>query len=117
MWEDSVGATALTFLDTRNYGLEYENDLLVADINNGNIYHFELDPDRTELALNGVLEDKVLSLDEEIPDDILFGQDFRPLLGGITDLKVGPDGYLYILTYDETEAMNGAIYKIISSHE
>jgi aldose sugar dehydrogenase len=34
----------------------------------------------------------------------IFGDDF----GGITDLEVGPDGYLYVLSY-----VSGTIFRII----
>jgi glucose/arabinose dehydrogenase len=38
----------------------------------------------------------------------IFAQGFK----GITDIKIGPDGYLYILTY-ERPGGEGAIYRII----
>jgi len=38
----------------------------------------------------------------------IFGAGF----GVITDLQVGPDGYLYVLSYDKSD---GRIYKIVSS--
>jgi hypothetical protein len=34
------------------------NDLFVADVNNRNIYHFDLNENRIELYLDGILEDK-----------------------------------------------------------
>ena len=38
---------------------------------------------------------------------LIFGQGF----GGITDLQVGPDGYLYVLSY------TGALYRIVPLSE
>jgi glucose/arabinose dehydrogenase len=32
--------------------------------------------------------------------------------GGITDIKTGPDGFLYILTFDEGAHGEGRIYRI-----
>jgi len=78
--------------------------MFVGDIKNGNLYHFELDKQRTGLLLDGPLADKVAS-NEEI-NQAVFAQGF----GGITDIEVGPDGYLYILTFGEED---GAIYKIV----
>ena len=42
VWSVPVGVTSLVFLDSDKFGERYENDLFVADINNGNIYHFDL---------------------------------------------------------------------------
>jgi glucose/arabinose dehydrogenase len=86
----------LSFLDSDKYGLEYQNDLIVGDFNNGNLYHFDLNRDRTELQLHGSLEDKVANTPSELKD-IIFGQGFGP----ITDIKVGTDGYLYILSLSQ----------------
>ena len=99
-----VAPTALKFLNSDKLGKQYENDMFVGDIKNGNLYHFELDKQRTGLLLDGPLADKVAS-NEEI-NQAVFAQGF----GGITDIDVGPDGYLYILTFDEED---GTIYKIV----
>jgi glucose/arabinose dehydrogenase len=99
-----VAPTALKFLNSDKLGKQYENDMFVGDIKNGNLYHFELDQQRTGLLLDGPLADKVASK-EEI-NQAVFAQGF----GGITDIEVGPDGYLYILTFGEED---GTIYKIV----
>ena len=103
-WDRSIGPTALKFLNTDKLGLKYENDILVGDIKNGNIYVFNLDHDRKSLILNGTLNDKVADGKNEY-SDILFAHGF----GGITDLEVGPDGHLYVLVYDKDD---GRIYRI-----
>ena len=86
-------------------GRLYENDMFIADVINGNIYHFDLNSQRMGLLLPaGPLEDLVANSNDSL-DQIIFGKGF----GGITDLKVSPyDGYLYILTFDQ-----GTIYRII----
>lgn len=101
-WYQTIGPTKIKFLDSDKLGKEYENDIFVSDIVNGRIYHFNLNEDRDELVLQGNLVDKVADSDEEIRE-LIFGSDF----GGITDMDVGPDGYLYVLSFGE-----GAIYKI-----
>ena len=77
-------------------GIQYENDIFVGDIDNGNLYHFDLNKDRTELVLQGPLADKLADSDNE-NEEIIFGQGF----GAITDIEVGPDGYLYIVSYGQ----------------
>ncbi len=96
VWNNTVGVTAIRFLNSDKYGQEYENDLFVGDFNNGNLYHFELNEDRTELMLEGDLQDKVANDDKELYN-VTFGAGF----GGITDMEVGPDGYLYLLSLYE----------------
>lgn len=101
VWNVPVGPTAIKFLNSTIYGEEYENDLFVGDINNGNLYHFDLNENRTGLELEGDLEDKIADDQDEL-DPVIFGTGF----GGITDIQVGPDGYLYVLA-------NGSIFRII----
>ena len=108
IWKEPVGATAIKFLHSDKYGKEYKDDLFVGDVNNGYLYHFDLNKDRSGLVLKGRLQDKVADTNthDEL-NQIKFGEGF----GGITDIEVGPDGYLYILSYEKNTAN---IFKIIS---
>lgn len=99
-WNDSKGVTAIRFLDTDKLGKEYENDIFVGDAN-GTVYHFELNENRSELKLAGSLSDKIANNDMEIEDSIVVQG-----LNTVTDIQVGPDGYVYILSY------SGTIYKV-----
>jgi aldose sugar dehydrogenase len=100
-WNSSIGVTSIKFLDTDRLGKQYENDIFVADFY-GRIYHFDLNENRTELDLNGPLSDKVANSDLEL-QDLIFAQGFDT----ITDMEVGPDGYLYVLSFSE-----GKIFRI-----
>jgi aldose sugar dehydrogenase len=93
-WQNTVGVTAINFLNSTALGDEYANDMFVADINNGRLYHFDLNQDRTGLLLEAPLEDKVADTVPEL-DSAIFGTGFR----SISDIEVGPDGYLYLLLY------------------
>jgi aldose sugar dehydrogenase len=93
-WQIPVGVTAMNFLNSAALGPQYENDLFVGDINHGRLYHFDLNQDRTGLILEGVLEDKVAANVGEL-SSVIFGTGFR----SVTDIEVGPDGYLYILLF------------------
>jgi aldose sugar dehydrogenase len=104
-WNHTVGVTSIKFYNSDKLGKKYENDLFVGDAF-GSIYHFDLNQNRTGLNLNGSLSDKVANSDDEL-HDVLFAQGLAPR--GITDMEVGPDGYLYVLLY----GANGSIYKII----
>jgi glucose/arabinose dehydrogenase len=96
-WHKPIGITSVKFLNSEKYGKGYENDMFVADFNSGNIYHFDLNKNRTELSLNGSLKDKIASKDED-SFKIIFAQ--AP--GGITDIQVGPDGYIYFVSLNVT---------------
>ena len=50
-----MGPTALRFFTSDKLGEKYKNDIFVGDINQGNIYHFKLNKDRTGFILNGAL--------------------------------------------------------------
>lgn len=103
VWTDTVGPTAIKFLSSDTLGNQYRNDIFVSDITQGNIYHFDLTGNRTNLILNGLLADKVSNNSTE-NQDIIFGEGF----GGISDLEVGPyDGYLYVVSLG-----HGSIYRI-----
>jgi aldose sugar dehydrogenase len=104
VWTDTVGPTAIKFLGSDKLGNQYRNDIFVSDITQGNIYHFDLTGNRTNLILNGLLADKVSNNSTE-NQDIIFGEGF----GGISDLEVGPyDGYLYVVSLG-----HGNIYRIV----
>lgn len=103
VWKYTVAPTALIFLSTDKMGKEYENDMFVGDVRNGRIYHFKLNENRTALLLEGPLMDKIADTDKEL-ESVVFAEGF----GIITDLKIGPDGFLYFVVYDE-----GKIYRVV----
>ena len=104
VWTDTVGPTAIKFLGSDTLGNPYRNDIFVSDITQGNIYHFDLTGNRTNLILNGLLADKVSNNSTE-NQGIVFGEGF----GGISDLELGPyDGYLYVVSLG-----HGSIYRIV----
>src|SRR4029453_14851526 len=89
-WYHTIAPTAIKFLTTDKLGEQYKNDMYVADENTFNIYHFKLNQNRTKLLLQGPLTDGVADSNDEL-DDVLFAG-FHDT---ISDLEVGPDGYLY----------------------
>jgi aldose sugar dehydrogenase len=104
VWTDTVGPTAIKFLQSDKLGKQYENDAFVSDITQGNIYHFDLTNNRTGLKVEGSLSDKIANNATE-NNGIIFGEGF----GGISDLEVGPyDGYLYVVSLG-----HGAIYRVV----
>jgi len=107
VWDKPVAPTALAFLDSDKLGQQYTNDIFVGSAKKGTLFHFDLKPDRESLDLIGDLADLVYSKKDD-SNKIVFGENF----GVITDLKVGPDGYLYVVS-GTGETGKGAIYKIV----
>ena len=98
----TVAPTALRFLNSNSLGKNYENDLFVASFNNGVIFHFDLDKDRMALKLDK--PNDTLAEDQN-SKHLIFAQG----LGKITDMQVGPDGDLYVLSRYFNK---GTIFKI-----
>jgi hypothetical protein len=96
-WFNPVGPTAIVFMKSPLLGVGYQNDVLAGDINNGNLYHFRVNASRDgfdfmSLGLADLVADSAVERQE-----IILGTGF----GGITDLKVGPDGLLYVLSFGQ----------------
>jgi aldose sugar dehydrogenase len=104
-WRDPVALTDIEFMNTTKLGEKYYNMLLIGDYNQGNIYIVSLDNKRENIFLdqsNKNLLDKVIDDDDEA-NSLIFGSGF----GGISDIEIGPDGYLYVLSFKE-----GKLYMI-----
>ena len=104
-WLRSEGITDMEIFNSSSLGERYTYNMFVGDINNGNLYFFTINSNRTGLDLGGIagLEDLVADNNEEL-NAVIFGREFS---GGITDIETGPDGYLYILT------LAGDLYRIV----
>jgi glucose/arabinose dehydrogenase len=51
-WFRCIGVTAIEFLKSPKLGSKYANNIFVGDINNGNLYYFELNKNRTGINSN-----------------------------------------------------------------
>ena len=104
-WLRSEGVTDMEIFNSTSLGEEYAYNMFVGDINNGNLYFFTINGNRSGLDLGGIpgLEDFVANTSEEL-NAVILGRGFS---GGITDIQTGPDGYLYILTF------SGDLYRVV----
>jgi hypothetical protein len=108
-WSESVTPTDIEFFRSSNLGARYTNNILVGDITAGNLYFFEVNENRDGINLDATQQQSVLSDFVVDNADELSAITFGSCFGVHLILKLVPDGYLYISTYDE-----GIIY-IISS--
>lgn len=105
-WSNPIAPTALLFPHGSNLGTAYDNVLLVSDFINGQIYNIPLNAGRTGFDFSAFPSLEDLVADNTTERNLLrLGRNF----GGISDLKLGPDGNVYVLSL-----VNGAIYRIRS---
>ena len=101
-WETPVAPTAISFIDSILFP-EFNNSILVGDFNTGSLYEFKLNRDRTAFEFDDPsLSDAIVNRGESM-NEIIFATGFT----GITDIEVGPDGMIYIVSIGD-----GAIYRI-----
>jgi glucose/arabinose dehydrogenase len=103
-WLDTVAPTAIVFPAGSRLGAGYDAVALVGDNNNGFLYRFPLDATRSGFDLITLpgLGDRVADSSAEL-DLVVWGSGF----GAVTDLEIGPDGRLYVVSLT-----NGAIYRV-----
>jgi glucose/arabinose dehydrogenase len=100
-WRHSIGVTEIEFFTSDKLGSKYKDNIFVGDYNAGQLYFFKVNKDRDGLQTTGNLADHIAdSYDESLKARVgLFP-------GGVVDIKTGPDGYLYMLTF------TGKVYRI-----
>ena len=100
-FERPVAVTAIEFPDKDSFE-KYSDWLFVGDYNNGRIYKFQLNSERTGFIFsNPELSDLVLDDNDEI-DEILFAEGFQT----ISDIEFHDDAMYVVSIFD------GSIYKI-----
>jgi hypothetical protein len=97
-----IGITALAFLHSKRFPLDLRDELLFGDTNHGDLYLARMAPGRDALALDGSLADKVADSGAQ-RQRLVLGEGFSV----ITDLQVGPDGYVYVVDF-----LAGAIHRL-----
>jgi glucose/arabinose dehydrogenase len=95
-WQKPVAPTAISFVKSEKLQ-DYQDLVLVGDCNTGNLYKFKLNSERTGFVFDTPeLSDLVLNIDEPM-DEIILGTGF----GCMTDIEIGPDGLIYIVSLSE----------------
>lgn len=106
-FEFTIAITGISFVESDLFP-EYTNSILVGDFKNGNLYRFNLNEDRTGFVFDDPLLADLVANTGDPMTEIIMGTGFS----GITDIKVGPDGLIYIISI-----VDGAIYRIIPSEQ
>jgi len=113
-WAESRGISDIEFFNSTIFGPSYENGIFVGDITTGTLFYFEPNADRNGLSLENdpLLSDLVADTDDEM-SAVTFGTGFT----GITEIETGPDGNLYVLTFDREADGQGSLYRIVPTGE
>lgn len=92
-WLAPIGVTSIRFLSSEKFLPNERNGMIVGDNNTGSLFFYKLKPNRDELELFGGTVDKVA-------DNTAEREQHRIGIGwGVTtDLVIGPDGYLYVVS-------------------
>jgi aldose sugar dehydrogenase len=96
--------TDLIFINSSKLGSQYANTMFVGDLE-GNIYNFKLSSNRENVVNSNNLTNNI----------IMTG------FGPISDLHVGPDGLLYVVTYSNNTSKpyntnTGSIYTVSANN-
>lgn len=102
-----IGITDLEFLANFNYDWRYENAVIFGGANGtnaGRLHILRLNQSRNAFDLSGALADGIADDTTEL-GTITFGSGF----GTVTDIQVGPDNAIYVLS------IGGTLYRIANN--
>ncbi len=111
-WRYAVAPAGIGFLTGRALGPQYDGDLFVGaartTLEGGYLFHFNITGNRQKVGVDDArLEDRVADnnakFDITESESLLFGRNF----GVGTDVQMGPNGNLYVVSLDR-----GVIYEV-----
>jgi aldose sugar dehydrogenase len=107
-WKHEIGVTHIEFLNSSKLEINLKIILLLGILIMAIFYYFEINSTKTEINLNPEFRShgpsKLVVDDNNETAPIIFGTNF----GRITDIETGPDGFLYVLSYED-----GKLYRIL----
>ncbi|MBA3727393.1 MAG: PQQ-dependent sugar dehydrogenase [Armatimonadetes bacterium] len=89
-----IGITGIEFFNSDKYHPNERGDALILSTNLGRLMKLDLNVARDGFVLSGGLSDQVADNPAEV-DSITIGTGW----GGTTDGQIGPDGYMYVVSY------------------
>lgn len=92
-WLQPIGVTTIVFVRSARFGTGVRDEAIVGESNNGRLYRFNMNSTRDDFVLTGALADRVADTTSE-RNLSTFGTGW----GVVTDLRIGPDGHLYMVS-------------------
>ncbi|HYO06427.1 MAG TPA: PQQ-dependent sugar dehydrogenase, partial [Phototrophicaceae bacterium] len=68
-WFKPIGITDIEFFESPKLGKEFENNVFIGDINNGNLYFFKVNATRSGIDTSKFSDNKGSSLDDKVVDN------------------------------------------------
>ncbi|MBS1724209.1 MAG: PQQ-dependent sugar dehydrogenase [Armatimonadetes bacterium] len=111
-WKNAVAPAGIGFIHTDALGADHRDNLFVGEARttllNGYLFEFKLSPDRRHFVfsdnrLNDLVADNNAKFDVTESESLVAGQGF----GVGTDIKVGTDGKVYVVSLDQ-----GTVFEI-----
>ncbi len=93
-WLTPIGVTSIQFLRSARFADGTRDQAIVGETNNSRLYMFQMKEARDDFILTGGLADRVADSATE-RNLLTWGTNW----GIVTDLKIGPDGYLYVVSH------------------
>ncbi len=93
-WLTPIGVTSIQFLRSARFANGTRDQAIVGESNNSRLYMFQMTEARNDFVLTGGLADRVADSATE-RNALTWGTNW----GIVTDLKIGPDGYLYVVSH------------------
>ncbi len=93
-WLTPIGVTSIQFLRSARFADGTRDQAIVGETNNSRLYMFQMQEARDDFILTGGLADRVADSATE-RNLLTWGTNW----GIVTDLKIGPDGYLYVVSH------------------
>lgn len=91
-----IGIAAIGFMNSHKFSPPVQGSALIGEANNGGIYMFQLNANRDDFILEGALADRVADNTTERNTNRV-----GTTWGIITDIQIGPDGYLYLVSLSQ----------------
>lgn len=92
-WLQPIGVTSIAFVRSARFDANLRDTAIVGESNNGGLYQFTLNTERNDFILTGALADRVADSATE-RNLTRIGTNW----GVVTDIRIGPDGYLYVVS-------------------
>ena len=106
-WLQPIGVTSIVFVRSARFDAGMRDEVIVGESNNGRLYRFTMNATRDDFVLTGALADRVA--DSATERNL---QTFGTNWGVVTDLRIGPDGYLYVVTHIGTSSIRAGVRRI-----
>ena len=108
-WLQPIGVVSIQFLRSARFPTDIRDQAVVSESNNHRLYLFRMNATRDGFDFSAFPELQDLVADTADERNLLtWGTNWRI----VSDLKIGPDGYLYVVTHIGTTSIRAGVRRI-----